>query len=77
MVVLNTLSGNSRIPFIALEIQGLPHLSLFKHGMLEYDEDASGDEPVVLANMRVDGESVIVPNIDVIERMLENLGFSV
>ncbi len=76
MVVLNTLNNNPRIPFIALEIQGLPHLSLLKHGMLEYDENNKLDEPVVLSGLRVDGEAVIVPNIDAIERMLENLGIS-
>lgn len=77
MVILNTLNGNPRIPFIAVEIQGLPHLSLFKHGMLEYDENIKKGEPVVLAGLRADGESLIVPNIDMIERMLENLGISV
>ncbi len=76
MVVLNTLNNNPRIPFIALEIQGLPHLSLLKHGMLEYDETNKLDEPVILTGLRIDGESLIVPNIDAIERMLENLGIS-
>ena len=76
MVVLNTLNNNPRIPFIALEIQGLPHLSLLKHGMLEYDENNTLDEPVVLSGLRLDGEALVVPNIDAIERMLENLGIS-
>lgn len=77
MVVLNTLNGNPNIPFIAIEIQGLPHLSLFKHGTLEYDENMKKGEPVILAGVRADGESMIVPNIDTIERMLVNLGISV
>ena len=76
MVVLNTLNDNPRIPFIAMEIQGLPHLSLLKHGMLEYDENNKMDEPVILTGISIDGESLIVPNIDAIERMLENLGIS-
>lgn len=76
MVVLNTLNGNPGIPFIAMEIQGLPHLSLLKHGMLEHAENEQRKEPVVLATVRVDGEVAIVPNVDVIERMLQNLGIS-
>lgn len=76
MVVINTLNDNLKLPFIATEIQGLPHLSLVTHENVEYDESEVHDEPVVLSSMRVDGESVIVPNIDVIERMLENLGIS-
>lgn len=77
MVILNTLNTDPRIPFIAMEIQGLPRLSLLKHGMLDYDEGGKHNEPVVLSILRVEGESMIVPNIDVIERMLEELGISV
>ena len=76
MVVLNTLNNNPRVPFIAMVIQGLPHLSLLKHDMLEYDENNKLDEPVILAGMRIEGESLIVPNIDALERMLEGLGIS-
>jgi chemosensory pili system protein ChpC len=76
MVILNTLNADPRIPFIAMEIQGLPRLSLLKHGMLEYDEGEKNSEPVILSTLRVEGESMIVPNIDVIERMLEELGIS-
>lgn len=76
MVILNTLNGNPHVPFIALEIQGLPRLSLLKHGMLEYDENENVDEPVVLTGLRVDGEAVLVPNLDTIEKMLESLGVS-
>lgn len=76
MVVLNTLNANPAVPFIAMEIQGLPHLSLLKHGMLEYEETKNNAEPVILSRLRVDDESVIVPNIDAIERMLVNLGIS-
>lgn len=76
MVILNTLNNNPRVPFIGIEIQGLPHLSLLKHGMLEYDENEKMEEPVVLTGLRIEGESLIVPNIDAIERMLESLGIS-
>jgi chemosensory pili system protein ChpC len=76
MVILNTLNENPRIPFIAMEIQGLPRLSLLKHGMLEYDENERAREPVILSSLRIDGEPMLVPNIDVIERMLEDLGIS-
>ncbi len=76
MVVLNTLNNNPQVPFIAIEIQGLPRLSSLQHGDLEYDENEKNAEPVVLSCLRIEGESVIVPNIDAIERMLEGLGIS-
>ena len=76
MVVINTLNEGSRVPFFAMEIHGLPHLSLLKDVNLEYDEADERDEPVILSVLKVDDESVTVPNVDVIERMLENLGIS-
>lgn len=76
MVVINTLNDNLQMPFIATEIQGLPHLMLLKDENVDYDESEGQGEPVILSAMHVDGESVIVPNIDVIERMLNNLGIS-
>jgi chemosensory pili system protein ChpC len=76
IVVLNTLKGNPQIPFIAMEIQDLPRLSPVKNDMLEYDENDKQVKPVVLCKLRLEGESVLVPNIDVIEKMLENLNIS-
>lgn len=75
-IVCNTLRGNSRIPFIAMKVEGIPHLVQVDNSMLEYDKDVQQTEPVVEAYLRLQGESVIVPNIDVIERMLEHLGIT-
>jgi len=75
-VVCNTLNGNARIPFIALQIEGIPHLSMVSNDMLEMDGEVLHSEPVVQAYLRLEGESVIVPNMDVLEKMLEHLGIS-
>jgi chemosensory pili system protein ChpC len=75
-IVCNTLNGNSRIPFIALRVEGIPHLVAVDNSMLERDVAISQTEPAVLAYLRLQGESVIVPNIDVIEKMLAHLGIT-
>jgi len=75
-VICNTMNANQRIPFIALEVQGIPHLTLVKNDMLEHDNSGQTREPAVLANLRLNEESVIVPNIDVMEKMLEHLGIA-
>lgn len=74
-VICNTLNGNASIPFIALQIEGLPHLSVVSSDMLEM-EDESRSERSIQAYLRLKEESVIVPNIDVLEKMLEHLGIS-
>lgn len=76
LIICNTLNGNSRIPFIALQIEGIPHLIQVDNSMLEMDGESEQTEPVIQANLRLQGESVIVPNIDVIEKMLEHLGIT-
>jgi chemosensory pili system protein ChpC len=75
-VICNTLNGNANIPFIALQIEGLPHLSVVSSDMLETEGEAPHYERAIQAYLRLNGESVIVPNIDVLEKMLEHLGIS-
>jgi chemosensory pili system protein ChpC len=74
-IVCNTLNANPRVPFIALEVQGIPHLTMVNNAMLEQDSEEQR-EPAILANLRLSEESVIVPNIDVMEKMLEHLGIA-
>lgn len=75
-VVCNTLNGDAHIPFIALQIEGIPHLTLIGNDMLEMDTGELHSEHAVQAYLRLQGESVIVPNIDVLEKMLKHLGIS-
>lgn len=75
-IVCNTLNGSDLIPFIAIEIDGMPQLHMITQGMLTLNTEATDDEPVVQAQLRLDGESVIVPDLDVMENMLQHLGIS-
>lgn len=75
-VVCNTLNGSSRVPFIAIQVDGMPHLHVVTNSTLSKDSQATVNEPVVQAYLRLQGESVIVPNLDVMEKMLERLGIS-
>ena len=75
-VVCNTLNGNINIPFIALQIEGIPHLNVLDSEMLEMDSEELPPERIIQAYLRMKGESVIVPNLDVLEKMLEHLGIS-
>lgn len=74
-VILNTLNGNNRIPFVAMSIEGMPHLSMVDYTQLEYADEGE-QQPVVLARMRHNGELVMVPNLDVIEKLLAQLGIT-
>ncbi len=73
-VVCNTVNPVSQVPFIALEVQGIPHLIMVKNEMLEHDSKSHQAEPAVLAHLRLNEESVLVPNMEVLEKMLVHLG---
>jgi chemosensory pili system protein ChpC len=75
-VICNTINPESRVPFIALEVQGIPHLMLVKNEMLEHDSRSHQAEPAVLAHLRLNEESVLVPNMEVLEKMLVHLGIA-
>lgn len=72
-VVLNTLNGNPQLPFIAVEIQRLPRLVLVNNSMLQYDDSETKKIPGVMSYLRLQGEQVMVPDLDAVERMLEGL----
>lgn len=73
-VIFNTLSGNAKIPFIAISTVAIPHLAMVDQKQLDYDSETTQKEPAILAGLRYNSESVIVPNLDAIEKMLAHLG---
>lgn len=76
IVVCNTLSGSSRVPFVAIQIEGMPQLHMVTNAMLTEDHETAQDQPIVQGRFRLQGERVIVPNLDIMEKMLEHLGVS-
>jgi chemosensory pili system protein ChpC len=75
-VIFNTLNGNKHLSFIAMEILGIPHLVSVTDGELEYNSEPGESEPMILARLRYNGDNVIVPDLDAIERMLGQIGLT-
>ena len=72
VIVLNALSGDSEMPFFAMVVQGKPSL-------VKIDESVATpmdrkNEKGVLQHVYVDGDPAIIPDPDVIESMLRDLG---
>lgn len=75
-VIFNTLRQDSRLPFIAIAITEMPQLLMAEQDKLEYDYEKTAQEPAILAYLQYQGEPVMVPNLDEIERMLSHLGIT-
>ncbi|UCE88479.1 MAG: chemotaxis protein CheW [Pseudomonadota bacterium] len=73
IVVLNTLNGNQRMPYIGILSQAIPQLRLASERNLVGDSEVSVHEQSVASYVKVDGESAIVPDLDDIERRLVQL----
>jgi len=72
IAVLNTLNGNSRLPYIALLIQGIPQLRLIQESSIVVTEMDSKTDAVA-ASIDFAGESVLIPDLDVLEQRLLGL----
>ncbi len=75
-VVCNTLSGSPRIPFLAIQIEGMPQLHMVTNEMLAEDKEVMEKQPGVQGRFQLQGEKVLVPDLDAMEKMLEHLGVS-
>lgn len=76
-LVLNTLNGNPRLPFIAMAMDGLPHTMLLSEADLRYDETADSEQSLLLTRLIHDEDVLWVPDLDEIERRVEAAGLQV
>lgn len=74
IAVFNSFSGNRSLPFFAMELQGIPHIMNLGAEDLEQRELKHADLATVQCRVVVDGEESIIPDIDIIEGMLLQLG---
>jgi chemosensory pili system protein ChpC len=76
VAVLNTLSDSSVNKFIGLSISGIPRLVIVDNQMVSFmDEAKTADNKSILAEIVLDGEHVYVPDLDFIEKSLEQIKF--
>ena len=73
IVVLNTLNGNARLPYIGLLSQGIPHLQVVGMNAIMPNNDISVPSPTVASYALLGNQPVMVPNIDDLEARLLRL----
>ena len=71
-VILNTLNSDQSLPFIGLVTQGVPRPLAVKDDMLDVIEKE--DTPAVLCHTSVRGEPTIIPDMDMLEKMILSAG---
>lgn len=75
IAVLNSLNGNPRLPYIGLLTQGIPRLQVVQNTALEANSSATSRQTTCVAEfVMVNGEPVTIPDIDLLERAILDLG---
>ena len=77
IAIVNTLRKDSLLPFFAIEIQGIPRLLQVGDDTLGANETEKDNPAMVAGDYMLDGKSVMIPDLEVIEKMLLQLGLKV
>lgn len=75
IAVLNTLNGNTQVPYIGILTQGIPSLAIVQEQGLENKNTNNDERQSIAAIVEVGGVEVLIPNIDDIEQRLIRLHF--
>lgn len=75
IVVLNSLSSNPGLPFIALVVSGIPRLRQVQAGMLERQALEAGEQRAALARVLLDGQPALIPDLDALEQRILAAGW--
>ena len=76
IAVCNTLGGNSRLPYIAVVAQSIPHLVRVTGASISAVREGQAANPLVLEKVLVQGEDALIPDLDALEqKIVETLGY--
>ena len=73
IAVLNTLNGNSQLPYIALLTQGLPSLQIVRPNAIQYADKSASTRQSIKAYVNMGGTAALIPDIDDLENRLLRL----
>jgi chemosensory pili system protein ChpC len=70
VAVLKALSGNAKMPFLAMLAQGFPRLTTITPDLLIPTGDAAEHPPGVHAQVLVRDDQAVIPNLEQIEQLV-------
>jgi len=73
IAILNTLNGNSESPYIGIVSQSIPRLSVVKSDDVLTEEKKSTDRQSISEVVSLDGQQLIIPDIDDLESRIKNI----
>lgn len=77
VVVMNTITGSSQLPFYGIIAQGIPRLMNLDQSNILDAPNAESGQNFVLRQVLVEGHPAIIPDLNALENEMTNLGVSV
>lgn len=77
IAVLNGIGGDPELPFYALQLQGIPHLTLVDQANIGAISEPEESLPLVLAYAMLQEQAVLIPDQDKLEALIKSAGLSV
>ncbi len=77
IAVLNGIGGDPELPFYALQLQGIPHLTLVDQASIDTITEAEESLPLVLEYATLQEQAVLIPDQDKLEALLKSAGATV
>ena len=73
IAILNTLKGNTDVPYIGIISQGIPRLNVIRDESISTIETLPAGRQSVAEIVNVDGKELIIPDIDDLENRILNI----
>lgn len=70
IAILNTLNGNSKLPYIGMLTQGIPHLQVVQERNIIPNTQGDNKSRFIKEYVLVNGEPAAIPDIDELEKRL-------
>lgn len=70
IAILNTLNGNSKLPYIGMITQGIPHLQVVQEKNIISNHQGADKSECIKEYVMLNGEPAAIPDIDEIEKRI-------
>ncbi len=77
VAVLNGIGGDPELPFYAVQVQGIPHLTLIDQTNLGVISEPGEFLPLVLERATLQEQEVLIPDQDKLEYLIKSAGIRV
>lgn len=70
IAICNTLTGNTKLPFVAIQLKSAPHLVRVTEENVSLNAPTQSGQEAILSQVLVNGQEAWIPNVDYLEKTI-------